>query len=198
MGEIMHTKLYAIASALGGFMLFAFILGSHGLAGHAAAEEDSQLIERGRYLVTIAGCHDCHTPKVFGPDGMDFDSTLFLSGHPAGLETPEVPENVLGEKAWGGLINHHLTAWVGPWGVSYTQNITPDVETGIGTWTLDMFIRAIRTGKHMGEGRPILPPMPWFLYAKMPDEDLEAIYRYLLTIQPIRNPVPEPVPPKDR
>jgi hypothetical protein len=196
MGGSMYTKLYAITLAVGLLSVCVFMFGSQIPAGHAVASEDSQLIERGRYLVTIAGCHDCHTPKVFGSDGMDFDSTLFLSGHPAGLENPEIPENALGENAWGGLINHHLTAWVGPWGVSFTQNITPDVETGIGSWTLDMFIGAMRTGKHMGEGRPILPPMPWFLYSRMTDEDLEAVYRYLRTIKPIRNPVPEPIPPK--
>lgn len=51
-------------------------------------------------------------------------------------------------------------AWAGPWGVSYTANLTPDAETGLGKWTVKDFKATIRTGRHMGRGRAILPPMP--------------------------------------
>ena len=88
------------------------------------------------------------------------------------------------------------TAWSGPWGVSFAANLTPDPETGI--WremTEEQFIQALRTGRHLGQGRPILPPMPWPLYGKKTDEDLKAIYAYLQTIPPIRNKVPDPLPP---
>ena len=57
------------------------------------------------------------------------------------------------------------TAWSGPWGVSFTANLTPDPETGLGRWTLRNFMDTIRSGRHMGRGRPILPPMPWTAYA---------------------------------
>jgi hypothetical protein len=56
-----------------------------------------------------------------------------------------------------------LTAFVGPWGISYTANLTPDSATGIGAWSEAAFINTIRSGKHLGNGRDILPPMPWRL-----------------------------------
>lgn len=71
------------------------------------------------------------------------------------------------------------------------------METGIGVWTTEIFIKAMRTGKHMGAGRPILPPMPWFNYAKATDEDLKAILAYLKTLKPIKNAVPAPIPPTE-
>ena len=86
------------------------------------------------------------------------------------------------------------TAWAGPWGVSFTANLTPD-ETGLGKWTERNFMEAIRTGKHMGRGRPILPPMPVMVYRNLTDEDLKSVYAYLRTIPAIHNRVPEPLPP---
>ncbi|HZQ59913.1 MAG TPA: diheme cytochrome c-553, partial [Casimicrobiaceae bacterium] len=88
-----------------------------------------------------------------------------------------------------------LTAWAGPWGVSYAANLTPD-KTGIAGWTVDQFIQAMRTGKHLGVGRPILPPMPWQQIGKLTDRDLRAIYAYLKSLKPIDNQVPAPTPPK--
>lgn len=64
-----------------------------------------------------------------------------------------------------------------------------------GVWTEELFIQAMRSGKHMGTGRDILPPMPWFNYAQLSDEDLKAIWAYLGTIPPITNNVPQPIPP---
>jgi cytochrome c len=87
-----------------------------------------------------------------------------------------------------------MTAWTGPWGVSYTANLTPD-PSGLGAWNEDIFINTMRTGKHWGQGRPILPPMPWFNYAKMTDDDLKAVFAYLQSIPPVHNHVPQPVPP---
>ena len=88
-----------------------------------------------------------------------------------------------------------LTAWIGPWGITYTQILTPDDPTGIGTWTDEIFIKALRTGKHMGIGRPIMPPMPWQTIGQSTDEDLKAIFAYLKSLPPIHNQVPDPVPP---
>jgi hypothetical protein len=87
-----------------------------------------------------------------------------------------------------------FTAWAGPWGISFTANLTPD-STGLGNWTPEMFIAAIRTGKHAGVGRPILPPMPWPQYRNFTDEDLRAIFAYLHSLKPVHNVVPQPVPP---
>lgn len=153
------------------------------------------LLERGQYLVTVTGCHDCHSPKVFTERGPEPDPKRLLSGHPAGDALPAVPPGLLGPQAWGALTNHHLSAWVGPWGVSFATNLTPDEDTGMGTWDEKMFIQALRTGKHMGTGRPILPPMPWPNMAALTDEDLLAIFAYLRTLPPISNRVPDPIPP---
>jgi hypothetical protein len=88
-----------------------------------------------------------------------------------------------------------LTAWSGPWGQSFAANLTPDKNTGLGIWTEDMFIKAIRTGKHMGTSRDILPPMPWQAFAQMTDADLKGIFAYLQSIPAVTNHVPDPIPP---
>jgi mono/diheme cytochrome c family protein len=152
-------------------------------------------IQRGKYLVSIGGCHDCHSPKVFTSKGPEPDPTRLLSGHPADTQLPQIPQGVIGPDKWGGLFSNDSTAWVGPWGVSFSANLTPDAETGLGNWTEDMFIKAMRTGKHAGVGRAILPPMPWYNYAILSDGDLKAIFAYLMTLRPIKNRVPDPIPP---
>jgi hypothetical protein len=86
-----------------------------------------------------------------------------------------------------------LTAWSGPWGISYAANLTPDENTGLGIWSEDMFLRTLRTGRHMGTSRQLLPPMPWQVYGRLSDEDLKSIYAYLRSIPPVENRVPAPV-----
>ncbi|HEX7572660.1 MAG TPA: diheme cytochrome c-553, partial [Bacteroidota bacterium] len=121
----------------------------------AAQTKDSKmmaLIARGKYLVTIGGCGDCHSPKIMTPRGPAVDEKNVLAGTPAAMAVPAVPDGVLGPDKWGALASMDLTAWAGPWGVSFSSNLTPDKETGIGSWTEAIFIEAMRTGKHMGEG----------------------------------------------
>ncbi len=153
-------------------------------------------VERGKYLVTIASCHDCHTPKKMGPAGPEPDMDRMLSGHPEGTVVTAgfTPAK---NSPWFAATNGDLTAWSGPWGVSFTANLTPDTNTGLrsGVWTEELFIKALRTGKHMGTARDILPPMPWPFIGQMTDDDLKAIWAYLGTIPPIRNHVPDPLPP---
>ncbi len=148
--------------------------------------------ERGKYLVTTTGCNDCHTPWTMGPKGPGPDMTKMLSGHPAGLKMISAPGLQPPWMVAGGMT---MTSWGGPWGISYTANITPDSATGIGKWTQDQFISTLKTGKHMGTGRAILPPMPWNWFSQMTDADLASIYMYLKTIPAISNQVPDPVPP---
>lgn len=160
--------------------------------------EHDELIKRGGYLVAINTCGDCHSPKIMTPQGPIIDSSKMLSGHPANTPIPAFDPSVLQPGQWGGM-SPDITAFVGPWGISYTANITPDSATGIGAWTEEQFIKTIRTGKHLGspDGRPILPPMPWQFVAQMTDEDLSAVYAYLKSIPPVSNKVPAPTPPNE-
>jgi len=149
-------------------------------------------VERGKYLVTTSVCNDCHTPWKLGEKGPEPDMTRMLSGHPEGMKLPPPPAV---QPPWGLTAALSMTAWSGPWGISYTANLTPDQETGIGAWSEENFIQAMRTGKHLGGGRDILPPMPWEYFGKLSDDDLKAVFAYLKSIPPIKNKVPDPVPP---
>jgi mono/diheme cytochrome c family protein len=148
-------------------------------------------VERGEYLVGIGGCNDCHTPYKLGPNGPEPDRSRLLSGHPENLVMPAPPK--MGDGPWVWAAAGTNTAFAGPWGVSYTANLTPDRLTGIGIWDEQLFIKTLRTGRHWGTSRPILPPMPWQNLAGLTDEDLSSIYTYLRSIKPIHNQVPEPV-----
>ena len=148
-------------------------------------------VDRGQYLATVMDCNGCHTPFKNGEP----DMTKRLSGHPesVGVKTPpKLPEG------WAVAINDTNTEWAGPWGVSFTANLTSDQNTGLGIWTEEMFINAIRKGKHMATSRDILPPMPWRMQANLTDDDLKAIFAYLRTVPPITNHVPEAIPPPAR
>lgn len=147
---------------------------------------------RGKYLVDTSGCMDCHTPLKMGPKGPEPDLSRMLSGHPETLVMPPVP--VLPEGPWLVISSASNTAFAGPWGVSFAANLTPDPDTGLGEWTWRDFRETIRTGRHMGRGREVLPPMPIPVYNNFSDGDLEAIYTYLRTLPPVRNRVPEPRP----
>jgi mono/diheme cytochrome c family protein len=127
-------------------------------------------VERGKYLVEVLGaCGNCHTPK--GPRGDLADKHLA-----GGFEIREE-----------GL------------GLAVASNITPDPETGIGAWTDDEIVRAIREGKRR-DGRILGPPMPFSLYRRLSDTDVRAIVAYLRAVPPVRNAVPRsqyaiPLPP---
>ncbi|HKA37882.1 MAG TPA: diheme cytochrome c-553 [Thermoanaerobaculia bacterium] len=150
-------------------------------------------VERGKYLVTIMSCNDCHTPFKMGPKGPEPDMSRMLSGHPEQMKLPPPPKV---DMPWMGAYNATDTAFAGPWGVSYAANLTPDQNTGLGIWTEDMFLKAMKLGKHMGTSRDIAPPMPWNWVGKATDEDLKAIFAYLKSIPPIANHVPDYEPPK--
>ena len=154
-------------------------------------EKNNSKIAHGRYLVTIMGCNDCHTPLKMGPTGPEPDMDRFLSGHPADFPMPAVDTNAL--KNWV-LFNHTNTAIAGPWGISFTANLTSD-STGIGMWTLDQFKKALKEGKFMGldNTRPLLPPMPWRNYTNIKDDDVADIFAFLQSTKPVHNVVPEAV-----
>lgn len=152
-----------------------------------------QLVKRGQYLVNSIGCDDCHSPKKMGLHGPEVDSALRFSGYPAGRPLPAFDTGTA--KKWI-LFDNDLMSYVGPWGISFSANISSD-PTGIGNWTETQFVRSIREGKWKGleQGRPLLPPMPWENFGRLSDEDLRSIYAFLKTTKPINNTVPQPIPP---
>jgi hypothetical protein len=147
------------------------------------------------YLVNGIGCNDCHTPLKMTDHGPEPDMTRMLSGHPSALKMTRPPKLGPGPWAWTGAVTN--TAFAGPWGVSFAANLTPERNSGLGIWTEDMFVRALKTGRHMGTSREILPPMPWTAFRNLSDEDLKAIYAYLRTIPPVVNQVPVALEPQE-
>lgn len=157
-----------------------------------AERQRATRIERGSYLVATAGCNDCHTPMKLGDKGPEPDMTRMLSGHPQFMQLPKPPA-ALGP--WNVSAAATMTAWSGPWGTSFTANLTSDKETGLGAWSEQNFVDTIRKGRHLGSGRPVLPPMPIPAYMHFSDEDLRSIYAYLQTVPAVKNRVPAPLPP---
>lgn len=152
---------------------------------------NEDLVKRGNYLVNIIGCDDCHSPKKMGEFGPEVIPELRLSGYPSSRPIAKPDSNVIKE-GWV-LFGPDFTSAAGPWGISFAANITPDA-TGIGNWKEEQFIKAIKEGKWKGldDSRPLLPPMPWFVYKNMTDEDLKSIFAFLRTIKPVENVVPAP------
>jgi mono/diheme cytochrome c family protein len=169
--QIAPSSVAAIAAAA---ILFVYVPvhAQQPAAGNAA-------VERGRYLVRITGCHDCHSPKV---KGMTPDLDRALSGRPGTTPLPSPTKEEV-------HASPDLTAWTGPWGSSVASNLTPDPTTGIATrYNEASFLATMRSGKKPN-GTPIMPPMPSEVYQNMTDDDLKAIFAYLRTIKPIRNAV---------
>lgn len=155
-------------------------------AGQGTRGGGGSPVERGKYLVNITGCHDCHSPKKDAAGHID--ETRILSGRPS---TTTVPSTTPGEIHTA----LDLTAWTGPWGTTNASNLTPDTMTGLlaRKYNEASFVAMFRTGKKPS-GVGVLPPMPYEMYANMTDDDLKAIWAYLQTIKPIRNQVPANAP----
>jgi mono/diheme cytochrome c family protein len=134
-------------------------------AAKGAKGKDAERLARGKYLVTVMGCTDCHTPGTFYGDP---DMSRFLSGSEMG--------------------------WAGPWGIVYAANLTPDLETGLGSWTADEIAKAIRTGNRP-DGRQLAAIMPWLNFSNLTSEDALAMAHYLLSLKPVKHEVPKPLPP---
>jgi mono/diheme cytochrome c family protein len=126
-------------------------------------------VERGKYLVSIIPCTDCHTPGTFLGKP---DMKRYLGGSEVGFEVP-------------GL------------GVFYAPNLTPDEQTGLGKWTKEQIATAITTGKRP-DGRVLAPPMPVESFKHLTPVDALAIAAYLKTLPPLKNKVPGPFGPKEK
>jgi hypothetical protein len=151
-------------------------------------------VKWGEHLVTVMGCHDCHTPKKMTEKGPEPDFTLALSGHAENMPVAQVNRKEFEQKGY--IVTNDFTSWIGPWGISYAANLTPD-ESGIGNWTEEQFINSLRKKimKGLPGTRPMLPPMALMPFDQMRDDELKAIFAYLKTGAPIKNVVPQPTPP---
>jgi mono/diheme cytochrome c family protein len=153
-------------------------LGGLGLAGMAFATfvmssgnavSQTTEIERGKYLVTLGGCNDCHTPGYFFGKP---DTTRYLGGSEVGFEIP-------------GL------------GVFYGPNLTPDQDTGLGRWSTEEIATAITKGRRP-DGRELAPIMPWHAYANLTRQDVLAITNFLKSLPSVKNKVPGPFGPSEK
>lgn len=198
MKQLARKQLFTVMMVAAAMISLTVVATSYGSrpAKHVdqAAIQKAAQVKRGEYLVTIGGCNDCHTPWIMGKEGHPVpDMSRALSGHPKQFRI-EKQARLEGDR-WGYAGAATNTAFSGPWGVSFAANLTPDRNTGIGIWTPEIFRNTIRNGRHWGVARPLLPPMPWFNYSKMTDDDLNAVFAYLRTLKPIDNEVPQPLPP---
>jgi cytochrome c553 len=184
------TVMVVAAAVFSGTLLRAMETGQSAIA----PDKQKARVERGAHLVASMGCDDCHTPTKMGPNGPEKDMARRLTGHPQDMAMPPAP-GPTGPWLWHGAATS--TAFAGPWGTSFTANLTPDKETGLGNWTEEMFIATARTGRHQGKGRPVLPPMPINILNALDDEDLRSIFAYLQSLAPMKNRVPAPVEPAD-
>ena len=162
----------------------------------SSVQSQSDKVQRGKYLVEAVGaCGHCHTPRA----GADYDTNKYLAGHPANAPYPRYNFSMMQQGIFI-LTSPQMTAFSGPFGTSFASNLTPDNETGLGEWTEQMFIQAMRTGLHQGVAgnRKIFPPMPTKHYGEMNDADLKAIWAYLQTIKPVKNEVSGPLNSRGR
>lgn len=167
-----------------------------GTAPQAAQGTKQQQIARGKYLVGIMGCHDCHTPMKMGANGPEPDMARALTGHPEDAPMPPAPQ--LPPGPWGVTMALTGTAFSGPWGTSFTRNLTSDKETGLGDWTVEEFIATMNTGRERGKGRPVLPPMPVQSLKALSDADIRSLFAYLQSLPAIKNHVPQPIDPVEQ
>ena len=167
------------------------------IAAPQAAPERARSVERGAYLVRIMGCNDCHTPHRPGPLRAGAGHVARAQRASGGPRRCRRRRDLPGGP-WGWAGAGTMTAFAGPWGVSFTANLTPDPETGLGKWTEEMFLATIRSGRHEGKGRPLLPPMPLPIVRALTDSDVRDLFAYLQSLPPVRNRVPAPIDPPEQ
>ena len=150
---------------------------------------DSQ-VKWGEHLVKVGGCNDCHTPKKMGPNGIELDMSLMLSGHPAQMPPADFDPKEAAKK--GLIVTQTFTAWTGPWGTTYAVNLTSD-STGIGNWKEEQFVKCLHEKKWMGldNTRPLMPPMSLMPVTEMSEDELKAIFAYLKTTPALKNVAPQ-------
>ena len=165
----MKTSLAPSATAARRCALAALLaIGSLLPVSGALRAEEAQ-VARGKYLVGLSGCNDCHTPGYFFGKP---DMARFLGGSEVGFEIPEL-------------------------GVFHGPNLTPDAATGLGTWSTDDIVTAVTTGRRP-DGRILAPVMPWHAFATLTPKDAQAIAIFLKSLPPVSNKVPGPFGPNEK
>ncbi len=154
---------------LGASIIAGLALRATQVAAQATGKSTPQQIARGKYLVTLGGCNDCHTPGYFLGKP---DMARYLAGSEVGFEIP-------------GL------------GVFHGPNLTPDTETGLGAWTDKQIVDAMKRGVRP-DGRVLAPIMPWRALANLTPQDARAIVAYLRSVPPVKNSVPGPFGPAEK
>lgn len=132
-----------------------------------ATPYSTEQLSRGRYLVGLLGCGSCHTDGALVGDP---NPNRLLAGSDTGIAytSPFVDSNP---------------------GVVYPANLTPDMETGLGSWTMERLVTMIRVGT-TEHSTSSLPVMPWPAYASITHDDALAIAAYLKSLTPVRHRVP--------
>ncbi|MFN8290372.1 MAG: diheme cytochrome c-553 [Chitinophagaceae bacterium] len=188
----MRTKFFTTGTAIVAVTaIIAACTSSSASKNEVKPMTQSELVKRGEYLVNAVGCDDCHSPKKMGPNGPEIIPDLRFSGYPSERPVSKADTNTV-KQGWM-MLGSDLTSAAGPWGMSFSANITGDA-TGIGNWKEEQFFKAIREGKSKGldGNRPLLPPMPWFVYKNFSDDDIRSIFTYLKSTKPVHNVVPAP------
>jgi mono/diheme cytochrome c family protein len=163
----MAVRLFLLSvSAQRKFAKAPLVFGLLLIASHSVAAETP--VERGKYLVGIGGCNDCHTPGYFLGKP---DANRFLAGSDVGFFVPG------------------LGTFVGP-------NLTSDKETGLGLWSQNEIVAAIQAGV-TPDGRELAPMMPWAAFAKLTKADAYAIAAYLKSLPPVKHQVAGPFGPTE-
>ena len=158
---------------------FIFILAIATSAG-ASNQSQNDTLQHGKYIATIAGCTDCHTPlkpEYQDPTKLNFDQLKVLAFN--GASAADQTRLLAGGRAFD----------LGPAGILLTRNLTPDEQTGLGSWTDGQIRLAVKTGVD-NEGKVLFPVMPYHVYNSMADADLEAVITYIRSVDPISNEVP--------
>ncbi len=173
----MKTRLLIVIAFV---FTFFIALGSFRTA-NAGPSQQNELLEQGKYVATIAGCTSCHTPLK--PEYQNLQALTFEQIQTLAFNEREAQDS---DK----LLSGGRAFDLGPAGLLFTRNITPDEETGVGAWSDDQLKLAIKTGVS-ADGTILFPVMPYHVYNQMADSDVDAVIAYIRSVAPISNAVPD-------
>jgi mono/diheme cytochrome c family protein len=175
----MRKHIVALLVFFAGFILIIASAATSARASGDVPQDD--LVTHGKYIATIAGCVTCHTPlkeEYQNPQSLSLEQIQTLAFND--LEASDQAKLLAGGRLFD----------LGPAGLVFTRNITPDEDTGIGAWTEDQIKLAVKTGIS-ADGKMLFPVMPYHVYNGMADADVEAVIAYLQSVVAVNNTVPQ-------